>query len=189
LLSTYFKDGLLVANEVIKTRAAVLVENITKWGTTPVVVTNNDPVHFQSLPAYFDVMMVDAPCSGSGLFRKDPSAIAEWSEDNVQLCSQRQQRILADVLPALKQDGLLLYSTCSYSVEEDEAIADWLVDEMGMESVQLQLPAAWAIVETNSPRHQAKGYRFYPDKIKGEGFFISVFRQKKDIVGAGKKQK
>ncbi|SDW25581.1 16S rRNA C967 or C1407 C5-methylase, RsmB/RsmF family [Hydrobacter penzbergensis] len=189
LLSTYFKDGLLVANEVIKTRAAVLVENITKWGTTPVVVTNNDPVHFQSLPAYFDVMMVDAPCSGSGLFRKDPSAIAEWSEDNVQLCSQRQQRILADVLPALKQDGLLLYSTCSYSVEEDEAIADWLVDEMGMESVQLQLPAAWAIVETNSPRHQAKGYRFYPDKIKGEGFFISVFRQKKGIVGAGKKQK
>ncbi len=189
LLSTYFKDGLLIANEVIKTRAAVLVENITKWGTSSVIVTNNDPAHFQSLPAYFDVMMVDAPCSGSGLFRKDPLAIAEWSEDNVQLCSQRQQRILADVLPALKQGGLLLYSTCSYSVEEDEAIADWLINEMEMEPVALALPEGCGIVETISPLHRAKGYRFYPDKVKGEGFFISVFRQQKNVVGPGKRQK
>jgi 16S rRNA C967 or C1407 C5-methylase (RsmB/RsmF family) len=105
LLASYFTDGLVVANEVIKSRAAVLVENITKWGSDHVIVTNNDPSHFQSLPGYFDVMVIDAPCSGSGLFRKDPDAVNEWSEDNVQLCSQRQQRILADVLPALKEDG------------------------------------------------------------------------------------
>jgi 16S rRNA C967 or C1407 C5-methylase (RsmB/RsmF family)/NOL1/NOP2/fmu family ribosome biogenesis protein len=177
LLNTYFKDGLLVANEVIKIRASILAENLAKWGSSNVVVTNNDPAHFQSLPGYFDLVMADAPCSGSGLFRKDPDAIAEWSEDNVQLCSQRQQRILADVLPALKQGGILIYSTCSYSVEEDETIADWLVDEMGMEPVPLTVPTEWGIVETSSPRHSAPAYRFYPDKLKGEGFFIAVFRQ------------
>lgn len=180
LLASYFEDGLLVANEVIKTRAAVLVENITKWGTANTVVTNNDPAHFQALPGFFDVMLVDAPCSGSGLFRKDPGAIATWSEDNVQLCSQRQQRILADVLPSLKEDGILIYSTCSYSAEENETIADWLVEEMNMENITLQVPPSWGIVTTESPVHKAEGYRFYPDKVKGEGFFITVFKQKKE---------
>lgn len=178
LLASYFKDGLIVANEVIKSRAAILVENITKWGSDQVVVTNNDPSHFQSLPGFFDVMVVDAPCSGSGLFRKDPGAMEEWSEDNVQLCSQRQQRILADVLPALKEDGVLVYSTCSYSMEEDEAIADWLMAEMRMESLPLTIPANWGIVETRSPQAAAYGYRFYPDKIRGEGFFIAAFRNR-----------
>lgn len=182
LLASFFREGLVVANEVIKQRAAVLVENLTKWGSTQVVVTNNDPSHFQSLPGYFDVMVIDAPCSGSGMFRKDPAAIEEWSEDNVQLCSQRQQRILADVLPALKEDGLLLYSTCSYSIEEDEAIADWLVSEMGMESRSLSVPAEWGIVETGSPEKSAHGYRFYPDRVKGEGFFLAAFQKKTVVV-------
>ncbi|MES2373513.1 MAG: RNA methyltransferase [Bacteroidota bacterium] len=181
LLASYFTNGLIVANEVIKSRAAVLVENITKWGSDHVIVTNNDPSHFQSLPGYFDVMVIDAPCSGSGLFRKDPNAVNEWSEDNVQLCSQRQQRILADVLPALKEDGILIYSTCSYSVEEDEVIADWLVSEMNMETKRIGINEEWDIVETISPVKHAYGYRFYPDKIKGEGFFIAVF-QKKEIT-------
>ncbi|MEO7531350.1 MAG: RsmB/NOP family class I SAM-dependent RNA methyltransferase, partial [Sediminibacterium sp.] len=178
LLASYFRDGLVIANEVIKSRAAVLVENITKWGSDNVIVTNNNPSHFQSLPGYFDVMVIDAPCSGSGLFRKDPDAINEWSEDNVQLCSQRQQRILADVLPALKEDGLLIYSTCSYSAEEDEVIADWLVREMNMQSKQLAVDIEWKIIETCSPEKNAYCYRFYPDKIKGEGFFVAVFQKK-----------
>ena len=178
LLASYFTNGLIVANEVIKSRASVLVENITKWGGDHVIVTNNDPSHFQSLPGYFDVMVIDAPCSGSGLFRKDPNAVAEWSEDNVQLCSQRQQRILADVLPALKEDGILIYATCSYSQQEDEAIADWLLTDMDMQSKQLMVPEAWGIVETQSPEKAAYGYRFYPDKIKGEGFFIAAFQKK-----------
>lgn len=178
LLASYFTYGLVVANEVIKSRASILVENITKWGSGHVIVTNNDPSHFQSLPGYFDVMVIDAPCSGSGLFRKDPSAISEWSIDNVQLCSQRQQRILADVLPALKEDGLLIYSTCSYSEEEDEAIADWLIAEMGMESKQLHPESSWGIVETTSPLQKAYGYRFYPDRVRGEGLFMAVFQKK-----------
>lgn len=182
LLASYFTDGLIVANEVIKQRAAVLVENITKWGTDQVIVTNNDPSHFQSLPGYFDVMVIDAPCSGSGLFRKDPGAVDEWSEGNVQLCSQRQQRILADVLPALKEDGILIYATCSYSPAEDEAITDWLVTDMQMESKSLTMPEDWCIVETQSPRANGYGYRFYPDQVKGEGFFIAAFQKKATTV-------
>lgn len=178
LLAAYFPDGLVVANEVIKPRAAVLVENSIKWGAGNIIVTNNDPVHFQSLPGYFDVMVVDAPCSGSGLFRKDPEAVAEWSEANVQLCSQRQQRILADALPALKEDGILIYSTCSYSAAEDETIADWLVGEMNMKSLPLHVLQDWGIVTTSSPVHHASGYRFYPDKIGGEGFYLAVFQRK-----------
>ena len=170
-------DSLLVSNEVIKTRAGILTENITKWGAANTIVTNNDPKDFQRLENYFDAMVVDAPCSGSGLFRKDPMAIEEWSENNVQLCSQRQQRILADILPALKPGGVLIYSTCSYSTDEDEAIADWLINDCQLSSVNLQLNTEWNIVETISPLHKAQGYRFYPDQLRGEGFFIGVFRK------------
>ncbi|MBY0480887.1 MAG: RNA methyltransferase [Chitinophagaceae bacterium] len=177
LLSSYFTDGLLVSNEVIKNRAAILVENSTKWGDCNTVVTNNDATHFQSLPGFFDLIVVDAPCSGSGLFRKDPDAVTEWTEANVQLCSQRQQRILADILPALSENGILIYATCSYSQEEDELISDWLVNEMGMENCKLTLKEDWNIIETESPQHKAKGYRFFPNLVKGEGFFLACFRK------------
>lgn len=169
--------SLLVSNEVIKTRVTVLSENITKWGAANVVVTNNDPKDFQWLENYFDVIVVDAPCSGSGLFRKDNNAVNEWSEQNVQLCSQRQQRILADILPALKEDGILIYSTCSYSKEEDEEICDWLIKNYSLATIQYQLKKEWNIVETRSPEQTAYGYRFYPGKVKGEGFFIAAFKK------------
>ncbi len=177
-------ESLLVSNEVIKTRVDILSENITKWGAANVIVTSNDPNNFQRLPNYFDVIVVDAPCSGSGLFRKDPDAINEWSLQNVQLCSQRQQRIMADVLPALKEGGVLIYSTCSYSEEEDEQIADWLIEgfkaclpHRQVESLKLEVEGSWGIVQTQSAQHNAYGYRFYPDKVKGEGFFIAAFKK------------
>lgn len=165
------RDSLLVSNEVIRSRANILKDNIIKWGCENVVVTNNDPKDFARLENYFDVIIVDAPCSGSGLFRRDPEAINEWSENNVQLCSQRQQRILADVWPALKKDGMLIYSTCSYSKEEDEDIADWLLHEFAVDYSSLTIHPDWGIVDTG------KGYRFWPDRVKGEGFFLSVFRK------------
>jgi 16S rRNA C967 or C1407 C5-methylase (RsmB/RsmF family)/NOL1/NOP2/fmu family ribosome biogenesis protein len=189
LLSTYFKEGLVVANEVIKNRANILVENCCKWGDGHLLVTNNDPAHFQSLPGFFDLLMIDAPCSGSGLFRKDPAAVEEWSEANVTLCSQRQQRILADAIPCLAENGVLIYSTCSYSQEEDEAICDWLLDEMEMESLVLVLDKHWGIVETTSPEKKAFGYRFYPDQVKGEGFFLACFRKKSSELVAKSKIK
>ena len=167
--------SLLVCNEVIKTRVNILAENITKWGAANTIVTNNDPKDFERLPNYFDVIVVDAPCSGSGLFRKDNEAIEEWSLQNVNSCNQRQQRILANVLPALKEGGCLIYSTCSYSESENETIADWLINEAGMLSTQITIQAEWNIIETQSPKMGAYGYRFYPDKVNGEGFFIAVF--------------
>ena len=174
-------DSLLVSNEVIKTRVSVLSENITKSGALNVVVTNNDPKDYERLPVFFDVIVADAPCSGSGLFRKDPDAINEWSKDNVNLCSQRQQRILADVMTSLKPGGILIYSTCSYSIEENENIADWLLENYNLESQKINMPSEWNIVETSSEKFNAFGYRFYPDKVKGEGFFIAVFK-KKDVA-------
>lgn len=169
-------ESLLVSNEIIKSRNLILKDNIIKWGGSNVIVTNNDPSAFKRLEGFFDVIVVDAPCSGSGLFRKDEEAIDEWSLNAVQLCSQRQQRILADVLPALKENGILVYSTCSYSREEDEDITDWLVEEMEMKSVELGLEDGWNIVTTHSKNH-CKGYRFYPDKVKGEGFFLACFQK------------
>jgi NOL1/NOP2/sun family putative RNA methylase len=173
------KESLLVCNEVIKSRAAVLEENIIKWGALNTVVCNNDPGHFARLENYFDVMVIDAPCSGSGLFRRDPQAINEWSENNVELCCQRQQRIIADAWPALKQDGILIYSTCSYSREEDEEILDWMQENFSVESKILLLNPDWGIEQSVSEKHGMAGYRFYPDKVKGEGFFMAVL-QKKD---------
>jgi 16S rRNA C967 or C1407 C5-methylase (RsmB/RsmF family)/NOL1/NOP2/fmu family ribosome biogenesis protein len=171
------EDSLLVSNEIIRSRNNILVDNIIKWGSNNVIVSNNDPSSFKKLESYFDVMVVDAPCSGSGLFRKDEEAIDEWSLNNVQLCNQRQQRILADALPALKENGILIYSTCSYSKEEDEDIMDWLVNEMEMKNEKLKIKNDWNIVETTSPKTKSIGYRFYPNKVKGEGLFIACFQK------------
>jgi 16S rRNA C967 or C1407 C5-methylase (RsmB/RsmF family)/NOL1/NOP2/fmu family ribosome biogenesis protein len=184
LLAAYFSNALIVSNEVIKTRAAVLYENLTKWGSSNIVVTSNDAADFKRIKNYFDLMVVDAPCSGSGLFRKDAEAIDEWNESNVQLCSQRQQRILADAYTALRHDGVLIYSTCSYSQEEDEDILDWLNDNFNVESIKLHIDDKWNIVETTSHKHKCYGYRFWPDKIKGEGFFIAAFKKNEEPISS-----
>ena len=176
LQSVLSAGSLLVSNEVIKSRVNILEENLAKWGALNVVVTNNDPKDFQRLPAFFDMVVVDAPCSGSGLFRKDPLAVAEWSPGNVDLCSQRQERILADVFPCLKPGGILIYSTCSYSEKEDEQIASWFISNFPVTGIRLSAGNDWGLVETNAAHESAWGYRFYPDKLKGEGFFLAAFR-------------
>ncbi|SEL43438.1 methyltransferase RsmF C-terminal domain-like protein [Parapedobacter koreensis] len=178
LLNTYLHpDSLLIANELIKTRVTTLADNLVRWGHTNTVVTNNDPSAFRHLPGYVDMLLVDAPCSGSGMFRKDHAAIAEWSEGAVMLCSERQRRILADSLPTLKEEGILLYSTCSYSVEENEEIADWLCDTQGMEPIGIPIDEGWGIEQTLSEKHACPGYRFYPHKLRGEGFYLAAFRK------------
>lgn len=169
-------DSLLVSNEVIRSRANILKENIIKWGCGNVVVTNNDPKDFTKLSGFFDIIVVDAPCSGSGLFRKDSEAIEEWSPNNVTLCSQRQQRILADVLPALKENGIIIYSTCSYSSEEDEQIVDWMVKEFPLSSFTIATEPNWGITPITTI-NQNHCYRFWPHKVKGEGFFIAVLQK------------
>jgi 16S rRNA C967 or C1407 C5-methylase (RsmB/RsmF family)/NOL1/NOP2/fmu family ribosome biogenesis protein len=170
------EDSLLVSNEVIRPRVQVLRDNITRWGSSNAVVTSNDPEHFAGLTGYFDVMVVDAPCSGSGLFRRDPEAISTWSTNVVSLCSQRQQRILANALPSLKKGGILIYSTCSYSASENEGILDWFSDTFSVKSLPLAFENAWGVthVQTDDKNH---GYRFWPYLSRGEGFFIAAFRK------------
>ena len=176
--SALSSNDLLVANEIIKTRVPVLCDNLNRWGTANTIVTNNDPRDFGRLTGFFDIILVDAPCSGSGMFRKDPAAMSEWSEANVNLCHQRQERILADVYPALKEDGYLIYSTCSYSHQENEDILDWLCSEFDLETVRIPIYNEWNIVETQSAGQKAWGYRFYPDKVKGEGLFAACLKKK-----------
>jgi 16S rRNA C967 or C1407 C5-methylase (RsmB/RsmF family)/NOL1/NOP2/fmu family ribosome biogenesis protein len=179
LLNSAINAGdLLVANEIIKTRVPVLTDNLSRWGQANVIVSNNDPKDIGRLKSFFDIILVDAPCSGSGMFRKDPQAMNEWSEANVELCHQRQERILANILPALKEDGYLIYSTCSYSHQENEDILDWLCQEFDLESVRIPIYKEWGIVETQSADKKAWGYRFYPGKVKGEGLFASCLKKK-----------
>ena len=138
LIASRLSSGsLLVANEVIRSRAGILKENMIKWGTSHVVVTNNDPADFHHLKGAFDIIVVDAPCSGEGMFRKDPGAIQEWNESNLQLCSERQQRILADIWPCLKPGGFLVYSTCTYNPGENEAILERLIRKYGARSIEI----------------------------------------------------
>ena len=177
-------ESLLVSNEVIKSRVPVLHQNMTKWGRSNGFISCNDPSHFKKLTGFFDIILIDAPCSGSGLFRKDPEAILTWSPDIVKLCSQRQQRILSDAWDSLKENGYLIYSTCSYSKEENEDILDILFQQYACKSISLSPDPDWQIVETRSDQVGAFGYRFYPGKISGEGFFLSVI-QKKEPAGSG----
>jgi 16S rRNA C967 or C1407 C5-methylase (RsmB/RsmF family)/NOL1/NOP2/fmu family ribosome biogenesis protein len=175
LLSLLNGHSLLVSNETIRSRATILAENIQKWGNNNVVITNNDPEDFQKLEGLFDVIVVDAPCSGEGLFRKDPNATKEWSEENVELCALRQQRILNQVWPSLKKNGILIYCTCTYNEKENEENLNWLVKEKKAESIKLKVGSNWEIEEVKGK--DVFGYRFYPHKVKGEGFFISVIRK------------
>ncbi len=168
------EDGMLVANEVIRTRAMILAENLTKWGLSNSIVTQNDPSAFSKLPGFFDIMLIDAPCSGEGMFR-DQIAVKEWSEENAALCSDRQKRILTDAWPALKENGILIYSTCTFNPDENEKNIKWFTEKHEAESVKLDVSDYDGITEINY--QGAVGYGFYPGKIRGEGLFISVIRK------------
>lgn len=164
-------NGLLVANEVIQNRARILKENLTKWGATNTVVCNNDPKDFKTLPQIFDCIIVDAPCSGEGMFRKDVKARDEWSENNVDLCVGRQRRIVMDVWESLKTDGYLIYSTCTFNRNENEDNIQWMIEQTGAELLDINNPFA------KIDRSQ-KGYYALPNKIDTEGFYIAVLQKK-----------
>lgn len=165
-------DDLLLSNEVIRQRTGPLRENLERWGISNLAVANADSEDFTALEGYFDVILTDAPCSGEGLFRKDPDAIKEWSLPNVELCAGRQRRILAAAVQALKPGGLLLYSTCTYNAMEDEDNAHWLQTQFDLQALTIQTPPEWGI-EGNG----ANGYHFYPHKLAGEGFYLAAFRK------------
>ena len=175
VLSFLNESGLLVSNEVIQSRSRILKENCVKWGFSNSIVTNNDPSDFQRLPNFFDAILVDAPCSGEGMFRKDPASRSEWSEDNVSLCSARQKRILGNIWSSLKPGGFIIYSTCTFNADENEENVAWLQSEFAAEVQTVIMPESFV-----SGRNDVGDYAI-PGKTKAEGFFIAVLRKPEDI--------
>lgn len=171
LLSLMREEDLLVSNEVIRSRSGILADNLARWGKHNVVVTQADPSVIGKLTGFFDVIVVDAPCSGSGLFRKDPDAMDHWSLSAVEHCAARQKRILADIWSALRAGGILIYSTCSFSEQEDEAMTQWMLSEWDATFLSLQLHNEWGITESNP------GYRCWPHLMRGEGFFLAAVQK------------
>lgn len=173
LISQYLSDkGLLVSNEVVRQRVFILSENIQKWGNGNTIVTHNYAQDFgNKLENLFDCILVDAPCSGEGMFRKDAGAISEWSAKNVRDCVTRQCEILDEVWDALKPGGVLIYSTCTFNQEENEQNAKWIIEELGADLLKVAYDPSWGIVEGNP------GYHFYPHKVKGEGLYMCAFRK------------
>ncbi|MBR3283864.1 MAG: rRNA cytosine-C5-methyltransferase [Alloprevotella sp.] len=165
--------SLLVCNEPVRSRANILYENLAKWGSPDVVVTNAYPADFAVLEDFFDVVAADVPCSGEGMFRKDDGARAEWSMSNVKMCAKRQMEIIRDVWPALRPGGFLIYSTCTFNKFEDEENVERICSELGAKPLPLP-PVAGAVGYGNDG---IGGLHFYPHRVKGEGFFIALLQK------------
>ncbi|MCO5260538.1 MAG: hypothetical protein M9916_10375 [Crocinitomicaceae bacterium] len=165
-------NGLLVSNEVINQRAKILKENCSKWGYENVVVTNNDPSDFKRLPNFFDLVVVDAPCSGEGMFRKDLQAREEWSTDAVNLCASRQKRIVADVWDSIAENGYLIYSTCTFNSFENEENIKWITTNFDAEIISIDAPYDFV------QGRDGIGIYGVPGRSKTEGFFIAVLQKK-----------
>ena len=159
-------DFLLVSNEVMRQRASVLSDNVAVWGDPRVAVTSVDPKAFASLPGFFDIILADVPCSGEGMFRKDEKAVEDWSPETVELCASRQKRILADVWPALREGGALLYSTCTFEGAENDANLEWAAQELG--GAILPPEEAFGLRTT---RH---GHLLVPGEVPGEGQWVGA---------------
>ena len=169
------EGSLLVANEVIRSRAQILSENLIKWGQNNCIVTNNDPKDFSFLRGFFDLIIVDAPCSGEGMFRKDANAVEEWSPENVDLCCKRQLRILYDIWDCLTPGGTIIYSTCTFNERENEDVVARIISEKEASCKRVNFDAAWNITERE--KNGAISYRFFPHLTKGEGFSKSVIQK------------
>jgi len=178
LISEYLgADGLLLSNEVVRQRVFVLSENIQKWGNGNTVVTHNTPAEYgERCAGLFDCILVDAPCSGEGMFRKDEKAREEWSLAAVRRCAERQRAILMDVWDALKPGGILIYSTCTFNAEENEKNVEWAAETLGAEVLPVDYDPSWGVVESNA------GYHFYPHRTKGEGFYVCAMRKEDGVT-------
>ena len=163
---------ILVANEVMKARVGVLDDNVARWGDPNVVVTSVDPAAFAQLRGYFDIIVADVPCSGEGMFRKDPRAREEWSPAVVDLCAARQKRILADVWPSLREGGWLLYSTCTYEAAENDENLAWAAAELGGEILKPE-----AEFEEFGVRRTPHGHLLEAGVVPGEGQWAGALRK------------
>lgn len=182
LLASVLPEGsLLVSNEIQRSRAQILAENMTKWGSSNVVVTCNTPAQIGASSMVFDLIAVDAPCSGEGMFRKDAQAVSDWSTENVAMCASRQRQILEDIWPALAPGGFLIYSTCTFNRHEDEDNVVWMTERFGAEPVAVETLREWnicgSLTEADIPV-----YHFMQHRTRGEGFFLALLRKPGDCI-------
>ena len=171
-------DGLVVANEYVRSRANILADNVRKWGMGNVLVTNNAPEHIAQFEGWFDLVAVDAPCSGEGMFRKEEVAREDWSDEAVKMCAQRQMSIVREAWQSLKDGGLFIYSTCTLNDEEDEGVLQAFIDEMGdvfEPSHRIDVAPEWGIVSGEVGAFQT--FRFFPHNTDSEGLFVAVARK------------
>ena len=187
MLNVLSDDSQLVSNEPIPTRAQILLENITKWGAPNCIVTNNYPRDFRKAKTQFDVILCDVPCSGEGMFRKDPATINEWSLQNVEKCWRLQREIVADAWECLKPGGILIYSTCTFNTKENEENVRWIIDSYDAEILSVPIENEWGITGSLLEGFDAPVYRFIPGITQSEGLFMAVLRKEGIKSGAGAK--
>ena len=172
-MRTVLPEGsLLVSNEPIPTRAQILLENITKWGWPDCIVTNNYPRDFRKAKTHFDIILCDVPCSGEGMFRKDPATISEWSQQNVEKCWRLQREIVADAWECLNPGGLLIYSTCTFNIKENEENVRWIIDTYDAEPIMIPTEPEWNITGSLLEGFDVPVYRFIPGITRSEGLFV-----------------
>ena len=177
-------DCVLYSNEPIAKRASILLENITKWGYANHHVTNLYPKDYRKSKMKFDLILCDVPCSGEGMFRKDPDSVKEWSLQNVEKCWQLQREIVTDAWQCLNEGGILIYSTCTYNIKEDEENVRWIRDELGAELIPVATKPEWGITGSLLDGFDEPVYRFIPGYTRGEGLFMAVMRKGKPMVSA-----
>ena len=171
------EECVLVSNEPVPTRAQILLENITKWGAPNCIVTNNYPRDFRKAKAKFDLILCDVPCSGEGMFRKDPATISEWSLQNVEKCWRLQREIVSDAWECLNPGGIMIYSTCTFNTKENEENVRWIMDTYDAEPIAIPTDPSWNITGSLLPGFDAPVYRFIPGITKGEGLFVCALRK------------
>ena len=172
------QGSVMFSNEPVRHRAMVLAENITKFGKEDMTVTNNYPKDYRKSGMVFDMVLADVPCSGEGMFRKDPGAVAEWSTANVAKCAKLQREIVADAWHCLRPGGIMIYSTCTFNAHEDEENAAWIASELGADFVEVDTSSEWGI--TGALTGNLLAYRFIPGVSRSEGLFVTVLRKHGD---------
>ena len=178
-MRTVLPEGsILVSNEPIANRAQILLENITKWGWPNCIVTNNYPRDFRKAKTKFDIILCDVPCSGEGMFRKDPATIGEWSLQNVEKCWRLQREIVADAWECLNPGGLLIYSTCTFNIKENEENIRWILENYDAEPIAIPTEPEWNITGSLLEGFDIPVYRFIPGITRGEGLFMCVLRKR-----------
>ena len=175
------EDCVLISNEPIPTRAQILLENITKWGWKNCIVTNNYPRDFKKAKVKFDLILCDVPCSGEGMFRKDPATISEWSRQNVEKCWRLQREIVSDAWDCLNPGGIMIYSTCTFNTKENEENVRWIMDTYDAEPIAIPTEPEWNITGSLLADFEAPVYRFIPGITRSEGLFVCALRKSGEL--------